>query len=129
MPIERFNPPGVPKPGSNYSQAVIHPGGGRRLIIAGQVGAHADGAIPASLQEQIELAFGHVATVLAAAGMGPEHLVKLTAYALSPEALPLYRAARDRLFGGHPPATTYVQVAALASPAFLFEVDGEAWAP
>ena len=124
--MQRFNPAGVPIPGSNYSQGVIHQSHGKRLVIAGQVGARVDGSVVEDLGAQIELAFANFMTVLAAAGMGPEHLVKITAYAVSPEALLLYRAARDAAFKGHAPASTYVQVAGLASPDFLFEVDGEA---
>ncbi len=129
MTITRFNPPDGPKPASNYSQGVIHPGGGRRLIVAGQVGARADGTVAPTLEEQVELAFANFLTVLRAAGMGPANVTKITVYALSPEAVALSRAARDRAFEGHAPASTYLQVAALAAPAFLFEVDGEAWSP
>lgn len=124
--MHRYNPPGVPVPGSNYSQGVVHDNRGKRLMIAGQVGARVDGSVVPGLREQIEQSFANFMAVLAAAGMGPEHIVKITAYAVSSEALPFYRAARDAAFKGHAPASTYVQVSALASPDFLFEVDGEA---
>ncbi len=123
--MRRFNPPAIALPASRYSQGVLH-GPGQRLLISGQVGVRPDGTPVPGLKEQIDLAFTNFMAVLAAAGMGPEHVVKITAMALSPEALPHYRAARDRAFEGHAPASTYVQVAALASPDFLFEVDGEA---
>ncbi len=123
--MKRFNPPTVALPGSRYSQGVVH-GSGRRLLISGQVGVRPDGSVPASLKDQIDQAFMNFMAVLREAGMGPEHVVKITAMALGPEALPHYRAARDLCFEGHPPASTYVQVAGLASPDFLFEVDGEA---
>lgn len=125
--MRRFNPDEVPKPASNYSQGVEHSARGLRLVISGQVGADAQGRIAPTLEQQVELAFGNMIAVMRAAGMGPEHIVKITTYSLSPDALPLARAARDRVFAGHPPASTYVQVAALASPAFLFEVEGEAF--
>lgn len=123
--MKRFNPPAVAVPASRYSQGVLH-GAGQRLLISGQVGVSQDGTVVHGLKEQIDLAFTNFMAVLAAAGMGPEHVVKITAMALNPDALPHYRAARDRAFDGHPPASTYFQVAALASPDFLFEVDGEA---
>ena len=123
--MRRFNPPAVAIPASRYSQGVLH-GAGQRLLISGQVGVRPDGTVPADLTEQIDLAFANFMAVLAAGGMCPEHVVKITAMALSPDALAPYRAARDRAFDGHPPASTYFQVAALASPDFLFEVEGEA---
>lgn len=126
--MRRFNPPDIVQPASRYSQGVEHAARGRRLVIAGQVGAHPDGRVAGTLAEQVELAFDNLLAVVKAAGMGPEHIVKLNIYALSAEALPLSRAARDRICAGHAPASTYLQVAALASPAFLFEVDGEAFA-
>jgi 2-iminobutanoate/2-iminopropanoate deaminase len=124
--MRRFNPAAVAKPASAYSQGVLHAAGARRLVIAGQVGMRPDGSVPEGLAEQIDVAYANLLAVMADAGMSPRHIVKLNVFALSPEALPLSRAARDRAFAGHPPASTYLQVAALASPAFLFEVDGEA---
>lgn len=125
--MRRFNPPDIPQPASRYSQGVEHAGRGRRLVVSGQVGAYPDGRIAPTLAEQVDLAFDNFLAVMKASGMGPEHIVKVTIYALSPEALTLSRAARDRVFAGHPPASTYLQVSALANPAFLFEVDGEAF--
>ncbi len=123
--MKRFNPPAVAIPASRYSQGVLH-GAGQRLLISGQVGVRADGTVVPGLKEQIDQAFTNFMAVLAAAGMGPEHVVKISVMALSPDALAPYRAARDSSFDGHPPASTYFQVAALASPDFLFEVEGEA---
>ncbi len=124
--MHRFNPPDVAQPASRYSHGVAHALSGRRLVMSGQVGIRPDGTIAETLAEQIDVAFDNLIKVMKAAGMGPEHIVKVTIYALSSEALPLSRAARDRVFAGHAPASTYVQVAALASPSFLFEVEGEA---
>ncbi len=123
--MKRFNPPAVAIPASRYSQGVLH-GPGQRLLISGQVGVRADGTVVPGLKEQIDQAFTNFMAVLAAADMGPEHVVKISVMALSPDALAPYRTARDSAFDGHPPASTYFQVAALASPDFLFEVEGEA---
>jgi enamine deaminase RidA (YjgF/YER057c/UK114 family) len=127
--MHRFNPPMIVQPASLYSQGVLLEGPGRRLVISGQVGARPDGAIEPTLEAQITRAFANFMAVVAHAGMGPEHVVKIVAYALSPAALAPYRAARDAAFAGHAPASTYVQVAGLAHPDFLFEVEGEAFAP
>ncbi len=38
----------------------------------------------------------------------------------------LHRAVRDRMLGDHAPASTYLEIAGLARPEFLFEIEGEA---
>lgn len=121
-----FNPDGVPKPASNYSQAVEVPAGGRRLIISGQVGANADGVVADSYEAQAEQAWQNILAILADAGMTAANLVKIIVYDVAPGNVAAYRAIRDRMLDGHAPASTYVVVAGLASPAFLTEIEAEA---
>ena len=40
--------------------------------------------------------------------------------------MPQHRAVRDCILSSHVPASTYLEVAGLARPEFLFEVKGEA---
>jgi hypothetical protein len=58
--------------------------------------------------------------------MAVQDLVKIVVYATVPGSVGLYRTIRDRRLGGHLVAATYVEVAALASPAYLVEIEGEA---
>src|SRR5689334_1817181 len=81
-----FNPPTIHEPNSRYSHGVIHAiePGLRRLVISGQVGVAPDQSIASDLAAQVEQAWGNLLAVLAAAGMGPEHIVKLTTFVTDP---------------------------------------------
>ena len=125
--MARFlNPDGVPKPASNYSQAVEVSANTRRLIISGQIGVSADGAVADGYEAQAEQAWKNILAVLAGAGMTAANLVKIIVYDVAPGNVTAYRAIRDRMLDGHAPASTYVVVAGLASPAFLTEIEAEA---
>jgi len=126
-----LNPSTVPKPASQYAQAIVHPAHGRRVVVSGQVGARADGTLVDGMDAQLAQAFANYLAVLAAAGFKPSDTVKLTVYVTdaAPATTALYRAHRDAAMGGHTPASTYLVVSALAHPSFLCEVEGEAVAP
>ncbi len=124
--LEFINPPTVQTPGSRYSQAVvIHPGA-RRLILSGQVGADATGAIREGLAQQTEQVFDNIEAVLTAAGMQMSDLVKLVIFCAVPGGSAVVREIRNRRLAGHAPASTFLQVAGLANPAYLIEIEGEA---
>ena len=122
MPI-RHNPAAVAPPFSAYSHAVEVPPDARWLHLSGQVGVRPDGSIPAEPGAQMEQAWHNVLAVINAAGMGPEDLVKVTAYLTRPEDTGLYREVRDTLLDGAQPASTLVIVAGLAHPDWLVEIE------
>jgi enamine deaminase RidA (YjgF/YER057c/UK114 family) len=74
----------------------------------------------------MEVAWDNLVEVLKEGGMGIADLVKVTTYVTVPGSAALARRIRQRKLGQHAPAATYLEVAGLASPEFLFEVDGEA---
>jgi enamine deaminase RidA (YjgF/YER057c/UK114 family) len=127
--LERLNPPTVPAPASTYSQVVIHPANARRIVVSGQVGVRADGTVVEGLDAQVEQAFRNLIACLAAAGAGPEHIVKVTSFMVAPGDVMVARKWRQRLMPGVAPASTYLVVAGLASSSFLFEVECEAIVP
>jgi enamine deaminase RidA (YjgF/YER057c/UK114 family) len=116
----------IAAPASRYAHGVLHSSRAHRLVIAGQVGIAPDGTLPADFEGQMESAFDNLEAVLTEAGMAIFHLVRLTVYVTKPGAADLYRAIRDRRLGGHLVAATYLEVAGLADPAFMIEIDGEA---
>ncbi len=127
--IRLFTPDTMPKPASRYSQCALAEGATRRLEISGQIGIHPDGTLAEGLAAQLDVALANVDRALAAAGMGREHLMKITVYLTenSPEAVAIYRERRDSWIGERvPPAATLLIVAGLASPALLVEVDAVA---
>ena len=120
-----INPAHFPKPQSNYSQGVVHGPIKERLVISGQVGVRPDGSVVEGLEAQMAQTWENFRDVLAAAGFAPEHVIKVTIYVTEP-ALQEFRRGREKALSGFSPAATYVQVAALADPKFMVEIEGEA---
>ena len=123
--MKSFNPAFIAKPASSYAQGVIH-GAGQRLVISGQVGQRPDGTIEQGMEAQTRRAWSNLLAVLAEGGFSVKHLVKLTVFVTLPGQTALYRKLRDEALQGHLCAATYLQVAGLASPDFLVEIEAEA---
>ena len=107
-----------------YSQGMEVQGAARLLFISGQVGAGADGVVPASVGEQGKLAIANLNAVLAEAGLNNGHLVKLTIFLTEAAHLQDFYAAAFGTLPSPPPATTLLIVKALADPALLVEIEG-----
>jgi 2-iminobutanoate/2-iminopropanoate deaminase len=127
MPTSFSNPDEVSPPGSRYSHAALIEGDGwRRLVISGQVGVTPQGRLDHDGEAQIAQALANLGAILAAHGMGPRNIVKVTIYLTDRELIPLWREERDRFFDGHKPANTLLLVAGFADPRFVVEVEAEA---
>ena len=128
--IERINPDNLAKP-SGFAHAVT---ADDLVFLAGQTGMDTDGAIvEGGLVAQFERALGNLLTALAAAGGGPEHLVKVTIYIVD---VPAYRAQAGqigavwrRLAGRDYPAAAGIGVARLWDDEALVEIEGIAVVP
>lgn len=120
------NPRGIAPPGSRYAHGVVHSARARRLVISGQVGQRLDGSVPNDLAEQMEAAWDNLTAILADAGMSVTDLVKISAFTTVSGSVSTYRTIRDRRLGGHLCAATYLEVAGLAAPHLLFEIEAEA---
>jgi enamine deaminase RidA (YjgF/YER057c/UK114 family) len=129
MPHALLNPAGVAPPLSAYSHGVLADPGLRWLHVSGQVGSAPDGTVPDGTEAQMRQAWANALAVLAAAGMGPDDIVKVNVFLTRPEDVPLYRAVRDEALEGRRPASTLLVVAALASPRLRVEVELVAAAP
>ncbi len=78
MPLIQHNPNELFPPYRAYSHAVEVKGDSRLLFISGLNGYEADGVtMPDSFDEQADLIWNHVGTILASAGMGFENVVSL----------------------------------------------------
>ncbi|WP_188312076.1 RidA family protein [Salinarimonas soli] len=121
-----FNPPDVAAPASRYSHGAEHAASARRLVISGQVAVRADGSVPETLEDQVELCLDNLERVLAGASMGVGDILKINVFCTRPGSVRAVRAARERRLGTHAPASTYLEVAGLADPRFLVEIEAEA---
>jgi enamine deaminase RidA (YjgF/YER057c/UK114 family) len=120
------NPPTVPQPPSRHAQAVESRSALRWLHISGQIGLDAEGRLAPTEEGQHAQVWRNILNLLAAAGMEPHHLVKVTAYASSAAQVRHYRETRDRVLNGVEVASTLVIVAALAHPDWVIEIDAVA---
>jgi enamine deaminase RidA (YjgF/YER057c/UK114 family) len=126
-----LQPPGWPPP-RGYANGIAAEG--RLVFVAGQVGWDETGAFPAAdLAGQAAQALRNIRAVLAEAGAGPEHVVRLTWYVVDMDE---YRSSRRALgavwrevMGAHYPAMTLVAVAGLAEAAARVEIEATAVVP
>ena len=122
--IERYGAPGVFDP-PTYSQAVKITDGKAMLYIAGQVAYDKDGA-PAhrgDIKGQAREAFRSIKALVEAQGGTLDNVVKINTYVTDARYRPEFRAIREEFFGVKAPASTMVEVSALAHPDYLIEVE------
>jgi 2-iminobutanoate/2-iminopropanoate deaminase len=117
------NPDNVRPPGGNYTHSVEMEAGSRTLYVAGQTGMDINGNIPAGIEAQADIAFGNLTKILAASGFGLEDVVFMKSFLTRREDRDGYQKARSRVWGDIKPASTFLLVSGLASPAFLVEVE------
>ncbi len=129
QPIERIRLPDVlPEPLSHYTDAVR---AGDTLWISGVLAFDADGALVggADVVAQTEQIFRNLERVLSHCGIGFANITKVTVFLTDVDARPAVNEVRKRYFGDARPASTLVEVSALAHPEALVEIDAVAHMP
>ena len=133
--IHRWSPSEIAPPIGPYSHLAAVPPGLTTIAIAGQIGARPDGElVGADAERQTQQLLANLESVLAAAGGGPRHLVRLFAMVAGREHLPGYRAGLSGWLstwfpGGDFPAQSLVLVVGLARPEIVVEVEATAAVP
>jgi 2-iminobutanoate/2-iminopropanoate deaminase len=124
-PREEIRAPGQPEPMSHYTDAVR---AGDLIFVSGIVPVDGDGALVGAgdVVEQTRQVFRNMASVLAAAGAGPADVVKVTVFLTDIDDRPKINPVRVEFFGSARPASTLVEVSALAVPGALIEVEAVA---
>jgi enamine deaminase RidA (YjgF/YER057c/UK114 family) len=104
---------------------------GALLFVAGVLPADASGALVGAddVVSQAEHVFGELGAVLRASGCSFEDVAKVNIYLTDVDDRPLVNPVRQRVFGETRPASTLVEVSALAIPGAKIEVDCIALAP
>ena len=126
--IETVAVAGWPRP-KGYSNGVLV--SGRTLYVAGQIGWEPDGTFVArDFVGQFERALANVLAIVAAAGGGPQNVVKLTVYVTDLDAyrgsLAAVGAAYRRVMGKVYPAMALLGVAGLVETEALVEIEAVA---
>ena len=117
-------PEGWPRP-KGYSNGMVAEG--RMVFVAGQVGWDAAGVFPEGFAAQFRQVLLNTLAVLAEAGAGPEHMVRMTWYVVDKrEYLASLReigALWRELIGPHYPAMAVVEVKGLVEDAARVEIE------
>ena len=131
-PVHDFLHPSKWKPAVGYSNGVAATG--RMVFTGGIIGWNADQQFETDdFVGQVEQTLRNIVEVLACAGAGPAHLVRLTWYVTDKRAYlenlrDLGRAYRA-VMGRHFPAMALVQVVALVEDRALVEIEATAVIP
>ena len=120
--ITRHNPAAVHAPSSGYSMGLELGQHRRLLFVSGQVPEKPDGSVPEGFEAQCEQAWRNVIEVLTAAGLGVEHLVKVTTFLTDRTQVVTNRTIRSKVLGEHRPALTVVVVETVDSK-WLLEIE------
>lgn len=127
------NPDGLHDPTPfGYSHTAAVPAGTELVLVSGQYGSDADGAVVSpDFAEQVQQAFRNLGVALAAHGLDLGHVVQLRTYVVEPdfEKLGTIGRAVHAGCGETPPTQTVIGVAGLAMPDILFEVEAVAARP
>lgn len=119
--IEPIVVPDSAAPAGHYSAGVRH---GGIVYVSGQLGVRPDGTHTADLpfEEQVRAAMDNVLRVLAAAGLGPEDVIKAIAYVVGVENWPRFNAIYAEAMGAAKPARVVVPVPELHY-GYLIEIE------
>jgi len=126
MSVVLHNPDGVFPQYRCYSHAVEVRGDARLLMISGLNGYLQDGkTMPESFEDQADLIWNHMRTILRSAGMELHNLVSLRIYLADPVYDEANVRMRVKYLGTHAPALTVV-CCRLLDPRWKLEVEAVA---
>jgi len=125
---KEYRVPGQAEPISHYTDAVEANG---LLFVSGIVPVDADGRVIGGedVVEQARQVFRNMGEVLAAAGAGFADVVKVTVFLTDVDDRARINPVRQEVFGEARPASTLVEVSALAVPGALLEIEAVAAIP
>ncbi|HVY58158.1 MAG TPA: RidA family protein [Xanthobacteraceae bacterium] len=130
-PLRFLNPETLSAPPS-YSQVVEATGPGRIIYVAGQLALDKQGKLVGhgDFRAQAVQTFENLKHALAAVGAGFDDVVKINNYLVDIAHLPIFREVREAYLGGcELPASTTLQITALAREGALLEVEAVAMLP
>lgn len=123
--MQAVSPPALRPPFARYSHAVLSGPVSRLLVVSGQPGVAPDDTVPEGAQAQAALCPANIDRILAEAGMGRGHVLRLNADVTGRAHMAGDMAARDaRVAGLSPlPAATPMIVSGFTRPEFVVEIE------
>ena len=126
MPVTKHNPKVLFPQYRCYSHAMEIHGDSRLLIISGLNGYLSDGkTMPESFEEQAEIIWTHIQTLLRSAGKDLLNLVSVRTYLADPQYDEANVAMRVKVLGDHEPTLTVV-CCQLLDPRWKLEIEAMA---
>jgi 2-iminobutanoate/2-iminopropanoate deaminase len=123
MPVIKHNPKELFPQYRCYSHAMEIRGDSRMLVVSGLNGYLADGkTMPESFEEQAEVIWTHIQTLLRSAGMDLHNLVSVRTYLADPSYDEANVRTRVKFLGTHEPTLTVV-CCQLLDPKWKLEVE------
>lgn len=121
--VRHINPPALSKP-TGYTH-VVEVNRGRTIYVAGQVAFDGSGTMvgKGDFAAQTRQVMENLKAALAAAGATFDNVVKVNTYVTDMSQIQTLRTIRASYFGTNPPASTLVQVVALALPDLMIEIE------
>ena len=126
MERQAIFPPGRPRPTPPFSPGIRLV---NLLFTAGQVGTDVQGQVPPDIRAQTRNTFENLRAILATAGSGFEHVLKVTVYLTDMDDFAAMNEVYRTYFQGDLPARTTVGVGALARPELHIEIEVVAHVP
>ena len=124
MPIEVASAPGLPEPDGPFAPATLA-SGTRMLSISGQVAHDSDGELVGGndIVERTRQTLRNLDALVTAGGAAQTDIARLTVYPVDIGDLSAVARVRADYFGDHKPASTLVEVSALAFLEPRVEID------
>jgi enamine deaminase RidA (YjgF/YER057c/UK114 family) len=122
--IEKFNAPGVFEP-ATYSQGIKVTGANTILFLSGQVAYAPDGsaAFRGDFKGQARGAYEAIKALVESQGGTMASIIKITTYVTDMRYRVDLAPIREEFFGKKGPASTLVEIPALAHPDWMIEIE------
>lgn len=112
----------APSARGGYTQALLVGEVSEWLFVSGQIPESKEGLVPSSFGEQCRLVWSNVLTQLSSAGMGAEHLVKVTTFLSDRRFADENGEIRREMLGPHGPALTVI-ISEIFDERWLLEIE------
>lgn len=116
------NPEGIYSTGGDYHHAIEIREPRRLVYVSGTMGIDRDGNVATTLDEQLELIWGNIESILSSAGMTVHNIVRVTSYLRDAAYVQANQEARVKALKGNIVPTTAIVVQTLQED-WLVEIE------